>query len=175
MVASVQSLLVPPTLSNRHCYGATSSSSSSSQNILLPTAIATTKAKATLTLTSRTTSLHAATPTEDEKERKELVDALFKGSSSSSSSNNNSVQEAPTTELLNQIDGFLDKPFFDPYAYEDDDDSFLGKLARLVKADYELFEALFVAIFFLFLITIAKDLLRAQIAASGVAAAGKLF
>ena len=57
---------------------------------------------------------------------------------------------------------FLDKAFFDPNDYDENDLSFFGKIASFVKADYELFEAVFVSCFFLILITIAKDLLRAQ-------------
>mmetsp|Transcript_6965 Transcript_6965/g.17044 ORF Transcript_6965/g.17044 Transcript_6965/m.17044 type:complete len:218 (+) Transcript_6965:540-1193(+) len=135
-------------------------------------------------------ALRAVTPTEDEaaaagdattqapKEKKASVDDLFKGYSSSAAAgsdarDNNDDDDGPG--ILDQVDGFLDKPFFDPDAYEDDDDSFLGKIAGFVKADYELFEAAFVACFFLLLITVAKDLLRAQMVASGVTSSGKLF
>jgi hypothetical protein len=115
-------------------------------------------------------------------DRNELVDALFKGSSSSSSSPNNKSNNSHNDDdgddennFLDKVDGFLDKPFFDPDAYDESDDSLLGKIARFVKADYELFEALFVACFFLLLITVAKDVLRAQMLAQGVVASGKLF
>jgi hypothetical protein len=118
-----------------------------------------------------------------ETERKDLVDALFKGSSSSGNDNDNgigigigndNVQEQQEL-LLEKIDDFLDKPFFDPDAYDETDDSFFGKIANFVRADYELFEAIFVACFFLLLVSITKDLLRAQMAASGVVASGKIF
>jgi len=110
-----------------------------------------------------------------EADRKELVDALFKGTSSSrdpaspSSSTNNDDDD----DISNKISGFLDKPFFNPYNYDEDDDSFVGKIANFAKNDYELFEAIFVACFFLLLITITKDLLRAQMAVSGIG--GKMF
>lgn len=124
----------------------------------------------------------AATPTDDEQEgegevfptseteRKKLIDALFKGSSSISNVNDNDNANDNA-----KIDGFLDKPFFDPDAYDEEDDSFLGKVAGFVRRDYELFEAIFVACFFLVLISITKDLLRAQMTASGAAASGKIF
>lgn len=111
-------------------------------------------------------------------ERKDLVDALFKGSSVVSSNANAAQAQAEADEaaaLANKVEDFLDKPFFDPDAFDEDDDSFLGRLANFVKNDYELFEAVFVACFFLLLITIAKDLLRAQMVAQGVVAAGKMF
>jgi len=117
-------------------------------------------------LESTTTTANKPVVPATEAERKKLVDALFKGTSSSSS---NSLAD-PDDEL-----GFLDKPFFDPNAYDDDDDSFGGKVARFVKNDYELFEAIFVACFFLLLITITKDLLRAQMVASGVGAGSRIF
>ncbi len=88
---------------------------------------------------------------------KELLNDIFKGASKSPSTNTpGSRQELP----------FLDKAYFDPYAYDDDDRSFFGKIASFVKADYELFEAVFVSCFFLILITITKDVLRAQMDAA---------
>ena len=93
----------------------------------------------------------------DSEIEKELLNDIFKGSSNSPSANApDSGQELP----------FLDKAYFDPYAYDDDDRSFLGKIANFVKADYELFEAVFVSCFFLILISIAKDVLRAQMDAA---------
>ena len=144
-------------------------------------------------------SHRTATPTDDEgegqseyegevfpaseTERKKLIDALFKGSSSSSNANANANANAqqqepsPPLPLSEKIGGFLDKPFFDPDAYDEQDDSFWGKIANFVRRDYELFEAIFVACFFLLLISITKDLLRAQMTASGAvaAASGKIF
>jgi len=110
-------------------------------------------------------------------ERKDLVDALFKGSTSVVNNNNNNNTEGPLATSKVVVEDFLDKPFFDPDAFDEDDASFLGRLANFVKNDYELFEAIFVACFFLLLITITKDLLRAQMAAQGVTmvAAGKIF
>jgi len=109
---------------------------------------------------------------QSEAERQELVNALFKGKSLEppQTTNNNNANN-----LGEQIDEFLDKPFFDPDAYDDDDTSLLGKFASFAKADYELFEAFFVACFFLILITITKDLLRAEMTARGLVSAGKLF
>jgi len=103
-------------------------------------------------------------------ERKDLVDALFKGST-------NVVSQSQSQDHDDEgaLDDFLDTPFFDPDAFDEDDTSFLGKFATFVKKDYELFEAIFVACFFLLLISIAKDLLRAQMVAQGIVAAGKMF
>mmetsp|Transcript_1511 Transcript_1511/g.3338 ORF Transcript_1511/g.3338 Transcript_1511/m.3338 type:complete len:232 (-) Transcript_1511:526-1221(-) len=109
-------------------------------------------------------------PSSDPEQRKDLVDAVFKGKSQVATS----ADDDEKLPVLDKMDAFLDKPFFDPDAYDDDDDSMFGKFARLVKNDYELFEAVFVACFFLLLITVAKDLLRAQMAAS-VVPSGRLF
>ncbi len=86
-------------------------------------------------------------------------------------------QQEEESSLLETINSFLDKPYFDPEQYDESDESFLGKIASLVKADYEFFEALFVACFFLLLLTITKDVLRAQMDAAGLTAAtkGKMF
>ena len=102
----------------------------------------------------------------------DLVDDIFKGDSPSRRNDVKKVED--DRSVLEKIDSFLDKPFFDPDAYDDDDNSFFGKFARLVKTDYEFFEAVFVACFFLLLITITKDVLRAQMAASSVPS-GRLF
>ncbi len=86
-------------------------------------------------------------------------------------------QQEDESSLLETINNFLDKPYFDPEQYDETDQSFLGKMATFAKADYEFFEALFVACFFLFLLTITKDVLRAQMDAAGITAAtrGKMF
>ena len=86
-------------------------------------------------------------------------------------------QQEEEPSLLETINNFLDKPYFDPEQYDETDQSFLGKMATFAKADYEFFEALFVACFFLLVLTITKDVLRAQMDAAGITAAtrGKMF
>ena len=86
-------------------------------------------------------------------------------------------QQEEEPSLLETINNFLDKPYFDPEQYDETDQSFLGKMATFAKADYEFFEALFVACFFLLLLSITKDVLRAQMDAAGITAAtrGKMF
>ena len=86
-------------------------------------------------------------------------------------------QKEEESSLLQTVNNFLDKPYFDPEQYDEADESFLGKMASFAKTDYEFFEALFVACFFLLLLTITKDVLRAQMDAAGITAAtrGKMF
>lgn len=123
-------------------------------------------------------SSSSTTTKSDEEQKIDIVDAVFKGKSGSKNAVDivdDDDDDASPPLLVDKIDGFLDKPFFDPDEYDDDDDSFFGKFAQLVKSDYELFEAFFVGCFFLLLITVAKDLLRAQMVASAVTSSGRLF
>jgi len=84
-------------------------------------------------------------------------------------------------DLLTKKDDFLDRPFFDPTRYDEDDESLPGRLANLVKSDYPLAEAAFATVYFVALVVVAKELLRMQLYGSeyvpfaqGVAP-GKLF
>ena len=91
----------------------------------------------------------------------DIVEAVFRGKSKSSKINN---QEDNDNDLpvLTRINNFLNQPFFDPEKYDDDDNSFFGKFARLIKNDYEFFETVYVGCFFIILIIITQDVLRAQ-------------
>lgn len=84
-------------------------------------------------------------------------------------------------DFLAKKDEFLDRPFFDPSRYEEDDKSLPGRFANLIKSDYPLAEAAFSTVYFLVLVVVAKELLRIQLYGSeyipftqGVAP-GKLF
>jgi hypothetical protein len=57
----------------------------------------------------------------------------------------------------------LDRPFFDPDAYDDKDESFLGRLAALVRQDYELAETIYVGTLFVILVIVSQELLRMQL------------
>ena len=94
----------------------------------------------------------------------DIVDAVFRGKSKSNSKINNNNQEDNDNDLpvLTRINNFLNQSFFDPDKYDDDDNSFFGKFARLIKNDYEFFETIYVGCFFIILIIIAQDVLRAQ-------------
>lgn len=65
------------------------------------------------------------------------------------------------------LDELLDKPFFDPNAYEEDDSSLAGWFANLVKSNYEFAETLYVGTVFVILIIITQELLRFQIYGDG--------
>ena len=94
----------------------------------------------------------------------DIVDAVFRGKSRSNNSNSkiNNNQEDIDLPVLTRINNFLNQPFFDPEKYDDDDNSFFGKFARLIKNDYEFFETVYVGCFFIILIIITQDVLRAQ-------------
>jgi hypothetical protein len=82
------------------------------------------------------------------------------------------------------IDAFLDKPFYDPDKVLEDEDSSeeSKKFARFVKNDYETAEALLAGAFFVVLVVISQELLRMQIHGahyepftSGGGVGGRLF
>ena len=85
-----------------------------------------------------------------------------------------------TMTPLERVDAFLDKPFFDPDDFDENDTSLLGKFANLVKADYELAETLYVGLIFVVLIIVTQEILRMQLYGDGYSpfvkgGGGKLF
>ena len=92
----------------------------------------------------------------------DIVDAVFRGKSKSSKINNNQEDNDKDLPVLTRINDFLNQSFFDPDKYDDDDNSFFGKFAQLIKNDYEFFETVYVGCFFIILIIITQDVLRAQ-------------
>lgn len=79
------------------------------------------------------------------------------------------------------LDELLDKPFFDPDAYAEDDTSPLGRLATFVKSDYELAETIFAGSLFVILLLVTQELLRMELYGDNYVpflkggASGKLF
>lgn len=65
------------------------------------------------------------------------------------------------------LDDFLDKPFFDPETYDEEDSGPLAWFANLVKNDYALAETLFAGCFFIILLIITQELLRMQLYGDG--------
>ncbi|OEU06400.1 hypothetical protein FRACYDRAFT_254725 [Fragilariopsis cylindrus CCMP1102] len=93
----------------------------------------------------------------------DIVEAVFRGKSKSSKINNEADNDNDNDlPVLTRINNFLNQSFFDPEKYDDDDNSFFGKFARLIKNDYEFFETIYVGCFFIILIIITQDVLRAQ-------------
>jgi hypothetical protein len=93
----------------------------------------------------------------------DIVDAVFRGKSKSNSKIiNNQEDNDKDLPVLTRINNFLNQSFFDPDKYDEDDNSFFGKFARLIKNDYEFFETVYVGCFFIILIIITQDVLRAQ-------------
>lgn len=85
-------------------------------------------------------------------------------------------------EESTSLEEFLDKPFFDPDAYDDSDKSLLGRLAAFVRQDYELAETIYVGILFVVLVIISQELLRMKLYgdyytpfSSGSSHSGRLF
>lgn len=98
-------------------------------------------------------------PNENKTEHDTTIDprdAVFRGKSTMNK------KEEKIVTFTDRLTVLMDTPFFDPDAYEEDDPTVLGKFATIIKQDYELFEAAFVACFFVVLIFIAQDLLRIQ-------------
>lgn len=63
-----------------------------------------------------------------------------------------------------ELDDWLDKPFFDPMAFEDHDDStWQARLANFVKADYDLFEFIYAGTFLAFMLIVSQELFRMQL------------
>lgn len=62
-----------------------------------------------------------------------------------------------------KLDDFLDKSFFEPDSFNEDDSGPLASFAKLVKEDYELAETLFAGSFFVVLVIITQELLRMQL------------
>lgn len=63
----------------------------------------------------------------------------------------------------NLEDDWLDRPFFDPNDFSDDDSTLLGKFAHLVKTDYNLAETLYAGCFVAFMMIVSQEMLRFQI------------
>ena len=81
----------------------------------------------------------------------------------SNDDNEQGGRDEKETDFFLSVEEFLDKPFFDPDAYNEDDDSFLGRLATFVKSDYEFAETMYVGTFGVILIIISQELLRMQL------------
>jgi len=121
------------------------------------------------------TRLRSSSPDENENDNKD------RNSNGDDEKKNDANYEDAIDDLLTKKDDFLDRPFFDPTKYDEDDESLPGRLARLIEADYPLVEAAFVTVYFVVLVIVAKELLRMQLYGSeyvpftqGVAP-GKLF
>lgn len=78
-------------------------------------------------------------------------------------SNDDDSSSTSQSSLQDRLDDFLDRPFFDPDQFDDNDTSFLGNFARLVRNDYELAETLYVGAIFVILIIVTQEVLRAQL------------
>jgi hypothetical protein len=99
--------------------------------------------------------------------------------------NDNDNKDGDDKEDSLNLDKFLDKPFFDPDDYDENDaaSSPLGWFANLVKSDYELAETLYVGAIFVVLLIVSQELLRMQMGGEnyvpflrgGGSAGGKLF
>ncbi len=96
------------------------------------------------------------------------------------------LEQPSQLSFQERVDEFLDRPFFNPDAYDksdENDPSFLARFARLVKSDYELAETLYVGMIFVVLVIVSQELLRMQLygdayipfASRGGVGSGRLF
>lgn len=94
--------------------------------------------------------------------RRQLVETdVLSGLQRSSALFAKEEDEEKTDEPIS-LDEFLDAPFFDPDAYDELDESILGRIAAFVRQDYELAETLYVGLLFVVLVIISQELLRMQ-------------
>lgn len=69
-----------------------------------------------------------------------------------------------TGDASEQFGDWLDKPFFDPMDYdEDDDSSWQARLANFVKSDYNSFELVYAGTFLAFMLVVSQELFRVQL------------
>ena len=61
------------------------------------------------------------------------------------------------------IDDFLDRQFFNPDEFDENDTSLLGRFANLVKSDYALAETFYVGLIFVVMVIVSQELLRMQL------------
>ena len=83
---------------------------------------------------------------------------LAVAASTNKDDNNNNNDHTTNLE-----DDWLDRPFFDPNDFSDDDSTLLGKFAHLVKTDYNLAETLYAGCFVAFMMIVSQEMLRFQI------------
>jgi hypothetical protein len=132
--------------------------------------------------------LHSTKDSATERFQKDIIPDTTT-TNSDNDKQQNTKDDMRSMSFQDQVDDFLDRSFFDPEEFDDSDDSLLGKFARLVKADYELAETLYVGIIFVVLIIVTQEVLRMQLygdsyipfvkgsatAAAGAMRGGKLF
>lgn len=77
---------------------------------------------------------------------------------------NDDDEHEKTNAPDDDLDDWLDKPFFDPMAFEDNDDStWQARLANFVKSDYDLFEFVYAGTFLIFMLIVSQELFRMQL------------
>eukprot|EP00980_Cylindrotheca_fusiformis_P027476 scaffold20543_cov95-Cylindrotheca_fusiformis.AAC.2 len=81
--------------------------------------------------------------------------------------NNNDNTNKNNNDNEENFNTFLDTPFFDPEAYDENDSGPLAWFANLVKNDYESAEALFVGSLCVVLVVITQEMLRMQLYGDG--------
>jgi hypothetical protein len=81
----------------------------------------------------------------------------------SNDNDKNNNNNSKVNKDSNDLDDFLDKPFFDPDAVKDDDHAAVRWFANLVKNDYATAEALYSGVMFLVLVVLSQELLRMQL------------
>lgn len=67
-------------------------------------------------------------------------------------------------DAAEQLDDWLDKPFFDPTEYDENDDStWQARLATFVKSDYDVAELVYAGTFLAFMLVVSQELFRMQL------------
>lgn len=77
--------------------------------------------------------------------------------------NDDGNEQDDDTDASEQLDGWLDKPFFDPMEYNEDDSTWQARLANFVKSDYDRFEFIYAGTFLVFMLVVSQELFRMQL------------
>lgn len=89
-----------------------------------------------------------------------LTISLSENDDNNSNNNHNDESDESVSEALNSL---LDKQFFDPDRYDEDDTGPLAWFANFVKRDYEFAETVYVGVYLTVLVIITQEVLRMQL------------
>lgn len=85
-------------------------------------------------------------------------------SENDNNNNNNNNQSDESDESVSEaLNSLLDKQFFDPDRYDEDDTGPLAWFANFVKRDYEFAETVYVGVYLTVLVIITQEVLRMQL------------
>lgn len=81
----------------------------------------------------------------------------------SENDNNNNQNDESDESVSEALNSLLDKQFFDPDRYDEDDTGPLAWFANFVKRDYEFAETVYVGVYLTVLVIVTQEVLRMQL------------